>query len=190
MHAHSFSADYVIPTSENCDYTFFKTYPLIEIDKQTFLPINAIFCINHLYRSVYFEFNKINASFDNSVKIKGFPTYITTEFSEKYLFYKFVKNTLYKQRGIKLTGDDCKKLFPKKDKEPDFYHRDGNNIFLFENKDIKITDFVITLARSARSIPAMPIAESRPPIVVGIRQTNRERIAAIEIYVPGCSIFV
>lgn len=114
MHAHSFSADYVIPTSENCDYTFFKTYPLIEIDKQTFLPINAIFCINHLYRSVYFEFNKINASFDNSVKIKGFPTYITTEFSEKYLFYKFVKNTLYKQRGIKLTGDDCKKLFPKK----------------------------------------------------------------------------
>ena len=47
------------------------------------------------------------------------------------------------------------------------------------------TDFVITLARSARSIPAMPIAESRPPIVVGIRQTNRERIAAIEMYVPG-----
>ena len=143
MHAHSFSADYVIPTSENCDYTFFKTYPLIEIDKQTFLPINAIFCINHLYRSVYFEFNKINASFDNSVKIKGFPTYITTEFSEKYLFYKFVKNTLYKQRGIKLTGDDCKKLFPKKDKEPDFYHRDGNNIFLFENKDIKINKDVL-----------------------------------------------
>ena len=86
LHAHSFSADYVIPTSENSDYTFFKTYPLIEIDKQTFLPINAIFCINHLYRSVYFEFNKINASFDNSVKIKGFPTYITTEFSEKYLW--------------------------------------------------------------------------------------------------------
>ena len=143
LHAHSFSADYVIPTSENCDYTFFKTYPLIEIDKQTFLPINAIFCINHLYRSVYFEFNKINASFDNSVKIKGFPTYITTEFSEKYLFYKFVKNTLYKQRGIKLTGDDCKKLFPKKDKEPDFYHRDGNNIFLFENKDIKINKDIL-----------------------------------------------
>ena len=61
----------------------------------------------------------------------------------RLLFYKFVKNTLYKQRGIKLTGDDCKKLFPKKDKEPDFYHRDGNNIFLFENKDIKINKNVI-----------------------------------------------
>ena len=97
-----------------------------------------------MFKSVLFlQFNKINASFDNSVKIKGFPTYITTEFSEKYLFYKFVKNTLYKQRGIKLTGDDCKKLFPKKDKEPDFYHRDGNNIFLFENKDIKINKDVL-----------------------------------------------
>ena len=143
LHAHSFGANSIITLNENCDYTFFKTYPLIEVDKQTFLPINAIFCINHLYRSVYFEFSKINNSFDESLKIKGFPTYITTEFSEKYLFYTFIKNTLCKQRGIKLTGDDCKKLFPGKDREPDFYHRDGNNIFLFENKDIKINKDVI-----------------------------------------------
>ena len=30
-----------------------------------------------------------------------------------------------------------------------------------------------TLCCTRRSIPAMPIAESKPPIVVGIRQTNR-----------------
>ena len=29
-----------------------------------------------------------------------------------------------------------------------------------------------TLRWTSRSIPAIPIAESRPPIVVGIRQTN------------------
>ncbi len=144
LHSHSFSINRVIPLDENCDYTFFKTCPLIEVDKHTFLPINAIFCINHLYKSVYFEFSNINDSFDKSEKIKGFPTYITTEFSEKYIFYKFVKNALYRQRGVKLTGKDCKERFPQKGKEPDFYYRDGNNIFLFENKDIKIKKEVIS----------------------------------------------
>ena len=46
-----------------------------------------------------------------------------------------------------------------------------------------LPDLVITFARSARSIPAIPIAESKPPIVVGIRQTKSERNAAIVITV-------
>ena len=46
-----------------------------------------------------------------------------------------------------------------------------------------LPDFVITLARKALSIPAMPIAESRPPMVVGIKQTKREMYAAIVIEV-------
>ena len=33
-------------------------------------------------------------------------------------------------------------------------------------------DIAITFAWIMRSMPAMPIAESRPPIVVGIRQTS------------------
>ncbi|MNG32434.1 hypothetical protein D3C84_1184460 [compost metagenome] len=44
-----------------------------------------------------------------------------------------------------------------------------------------LPDLVITLARNALSIPAIPIAESRPPIVVGIKQTKREMKAAIVI---------
>ena len=47
-----------------------------------------------------------------------------------------------------------------------------------------LPDLVITLARNARSIPAIPIAESKPPIVVGIRQTNKDRKEAIVITVP------
>ena len=44
-----------------------------------------------------------------------------------------------------------------------------------------LPDLVITLVRKARSIPAMPMAESSPPIVVGIKQTNKEMMAAMEI---------
>src|SRR5690242_7579299 len=44
-----------------------------------------------------------------------------------------------------------------------------------------LPDFVITLARSARSIPAIPMADNNPPMVVGMRQTNREINAAMVI---------
>ena len=38
---------------------------------------------------------------------------------------------------------------------------------------------LITFARNARSMPAIPIALSNPPMVVGIRQTNKEMSAAM-----------
>ncbi len=46
------------------------------------------------------------------------------------------------------------------------------------------TDLVMTLARRARSMPAMPMADSSPPMVVGIRQTNSEMKAAMVMFAP------
>ena len=45
-------------------------------------------------------------------------------------------------------------------------------------------DLVMTLARRARSMPAMPMADSSPPMVVGIRQTNSEMKAAMVMFAP------
>ena len=42
-----------------------------------------------------------------------------------------------------------------------------------------LPDMAITLNRVTRSMPAMPMAESSPPMVVGIRQT----ISAIRVEV-------
>ena len=47
-----------------------------------------------------------------------------------------------------------------------------SNVSISPAVSTALPDFVITLARKARSIPAIPIAESNPPIVVGTRQTN------------------
>ena len=41
-----------------------------------------------------------------------------------------------------------------------------------------------TLRPKSRSIPAIPIADSKPPIVVGIRQTSSATSAVTEITVP------
>ena len=42
----------------------------------------------------------------------------------------------------------------------------------------------ITLWRISRSMPAMPMADSRPPMVVGIRQTSRATITVTEKLIP------
>ena len=68
--------------------------------------------------------------------------FITTKFSEQNLFRRYIQNTLIRQNGIKLSDEDCSKI-NKSNHEPDFYFRNGNNIFLFENKDIKIADYII-----------------------------------------------
>ena len=45
-------------------------------------------------------------------------------------------------------------------------------------------EVAITLARIMRLMPATPIAESRPPMVVGIRQTSSATSAVIAMAVP------
>ena len=47
------------------------------------------------------------------------------------------------------------------------------------------TDMASTLKRVTRSIPAMPIADSRPPIVVGIRHTSSAMRITVETGVPA-----
>lgn len=141
LHSHAFSINSIISLESNKDYTFFKSHPLIEVDANTFLPINALFCINHLYRSIYFEFRAANEQLKGTpsyINGRGLRTVITTEFSEQYMFDKFISRIFKRQNGIKLSDNDCKRI-ARIGHEPDFYFRSGNNILLFENKDIMIS---------------------------------------------------
>ncbi len=146
LRAHSFKEDTIVPLETNQDYTYFKSHPLIELNDGTYLPINPIFCINHIYKSIYFEFRAINESFlgtANYIKGQGLLSIFTTEFSEQTLFESYVRNAIGRHRGIKKSDRDCKIEQPF-GHEPDFYLRDGNNIILFENKDIMIPDHIIS----------------------------------------------
>jgi hypothetical protein len=42
----------------------------------------------------------------------------------------------------------------------------------------------MTFFRSSRSMPAIPMAESRPPMVVGMRQTRSATTAVVERWTP------
>lgn len=146
LRAHSFKENTIVPLETNQDYTYFKSHPLIELNDGTYLPISPIFCINHIYKSIYFEFKAINESFlgtANHIKGQGLLSIFTTEFSEQTIFERYIRNTIYRHRGIKKSDRDCKKERTI-GHEPDFYLRDGNNIILFENKDIMIPDHIIS----------------------------------------------
>ena len=146
LRAHSFKENTIVPLETNQDYTYFKSHPLIELNDGTYLPISPIFCINHIYKSIYFEFKAINESFlgtANHIKGQGLLSIFTTEFSEQTIFERYVRNAIYRHRGIKKSDRDCKKE-RSIGHEPDFYLRDGNNIILFENKDIMISDHIIS----------------------------------------------
>ena len=146
LHNISFNEDTIVSLDENFDYTYFKAHPLIEMKDGSYLPISPIFCINRLYRSVYFEFREINRTFIGTSKYlndKSLLPILTTEFSEQILFDNYIRNTLSRHHGVKLSDNDCKQI-KTIGREPDFYFRDGNNIILFENKDIKIADKVIS----------------------------------------------
>ena len=145
LRAHSFKEDTIVPLENNQDYTYFKSHPLIELNDGTYLPISPTFCINHIYKSVYFEFKAINESFfgtEDHIKGQGLRSIFTTEFSEQTLFERYVKNAICRHRGIKKSDRDCKKEGTY-GHEPDFHLRDGNSIILFENKDIMIPDHII-----------------------------------------------
>lgn len=146
LHNISFNEDTIVSLDENLDYMYFKAHPLIEMKDGSYLPISPIFCINRLYRSVYFEFRAINRTFIGTSKYlndKSLLPILTTEFSEQILFDNYIRNTLSRHHGVKLSDNDCKQI-KTIGREPDFYFRDGNNIILFENKDIKIADKVIS----------------------------------------------
>lgn len=146
LRVHSFQEDTIVSLENNMDYTYFKSHPLIELNDGTYLPISPLFCINHIYKSIYFEFKAINESFVGTstyLKGQGLLSIFTTEFSEQTLFEYYTRNALYRHNGLKLSDKDCK-LIIDVGHEPDFYCRDGNNIMLFENKDIKIPDKVIS----------------------------------------------
>ncbi len=50
----------------------------------------------------------------------------------------------------------------------------SNNVFTSPAASTARPDIASTLCCTSRSMPAMPIAESRPPMVVGIRHTSSE----------------
>lgn len=94
------------------------------------------FLLDKLFQSFLFDFAKVLVK---EKKIKDYPALkkdVGDLFSEKYLFYAIMKGCFEQTCDVSLSGQNLKECL--KEEEPDYYLRKGNNIFLFEFKDVML----------------------------------------------------
>lgn len=129
----AFSSREKIPYEENVDYISFRNKPLIRFEENTYCVIDKNFLANRLYRSLFFGIKKQNDLIEKQYKFPNFFQFFTTKFSEEKLFYNVMQHIVGRKAYIHYSGEKMRSL--KISGEPDYYIRNGNDIFLFEFKD-------------------------------------------------------
>lgn len=122
-----------ISYDENVDFISFRDKPLIQFEKNTYWIIDEHFLANRFYRSLFFGIKKQNGLIEKQYKLSDFFQFITTRFSEETLFYDVMKHIVGNKSYVHYSGSTMRNKGTSG--EPDYYIRNGNDIFLFEFKD-------------------------------------------------------
>lgn len=119
---------------EDDDFTNVKINPIFKIKGDQFSVVNYYFVIDKFFRSAKFKIKETyEAQKDLKKKNGNFFSFFNKEFSENFLM-KNVLDELFHQKYIFKKEERDKEL----PGESDYYARHGNNIFIFENKDVLI----------------------------------------------------
>lgn len=117
------------------DFTHLKNSPIYFLDDDTFSIINYFFAVDKFYPSTKFKLKEI---YDTLSLLKNkygdFFGFFNKYFSENFLMKNVLDEIFEKKYYVKKIERE-KEL----DGEPDFYVRNNNTIFLFENKDVLIS---------------------------------------------------
>lgn len=122
-----------IPYGDNVDFIFFRNKPLILLEKNTYWVIDENFLANRLYISLFFGIKKQNDFIHKRYKIDNFFQFFTSKFSEETLFYSTMEHIIGRKSYKCYSGTEMRRKGISG--EPDYYIRNGNDIFLFEFKD-------------------------------------------------------
>lgn len=116
------------------DFTYVKIHPLYEIEEHTYSIINYFYVVDKFYRSSKFKLKEI---YETDLSLKStygdFFNFFNKEFSENFLMKNILDDIFEKEYLIK--KPETKQEL---DGEPDYYLRQNNNVFIFENKDVLI----------------------------------------------------
>jgi len=135
----SINLNETISLDSNIDYVAFREKPFLKIAPHEYMMIDAGFVIDRMFNGVYFILNQLwQKRYPN--RPDDFLRTFSTEFSEEMLLAKTLKEVSDYHGWFSLSDSECKRLVneSKLSSPPDFYIRDGRNVILFENKDVKI----------------------------------------------------
>ena len=114
------------------DFTSLRAYPFYQLSGSDFLVIYDAFVLDVIFKGLYFKLNYLSKMMEEENKIDFRPHY-TLQFSERCLVYTIMRN-IFQEDVILSSGEEMEMQGIMG--APDFYARDGENIFLFESKDI------------------------------------------------------
>jgi hypothetical protein len=120
---------------EQNDYLNLRSNPLQKSGNGKYRVIFDLFLIKKAYNGMYFELT--NLSQKNKDLFKGnFAGIFRSEFSEGVLVYEVLNKMFEHIPSTRITGNEYKAVGL--EREPDYYLRIKNKIFLFESKDFFI----------------------------------------------------
>lgn len=127
--------------------TYFRNHFLLKLPKGLYLLLNANFLVDKMYQGMRFDFfqtlKKNSICDSNGHVIKSYPDFISDigdKFSEHVLLYNFMKDVFGQRCDAIFIGEELKTMGI--EAEPDLYMRIGKTLFLFENKDVTLSETV------------------------------------------------
>ncbi len=127
----------------NSDYRVLRDKPIIKMGNGDFFIYNIEFLIDRLFNSLYFELKSLNQSAKLGIDVTKL---FTDTFSERIMFDAYLDKSVNKNFYQGISESECSKKYTKKDGElgaPDYIVKRGNDVFLFECKDIRISGEII-----------------------------------------------
>lgn len=139
----NYSATNIDDRYSNSDYRMLRDKPIIKFGNGDFFIYNIEFMIDRLFNSLYFEFK----SFNQSARLGIDVTHLFTDtFSERVMFDSYLNKCVNRNFYQGISESECSEKYTKKDGElgaPDYIVKRGNDVLLFECKDIRISGEII-----------------------------------------------
>lgn len=132
--------------AEDYELNALRSKPIYKIADDKFAILFSKFFVDKLFPGLLFDMASTLASigkFDDEVTAyRSIKQQVGERFSEQYMLYRTLENTLSRRMPIRINGQDLHKVL--KSGEPDYYARRNNRVFLFEFKDVRLDSQTIS----------------------------------------------
>lgn len=131
---------------EDDDLNALRSKPVYKIADDKFAILFSKFFVDKLFPGLLFDMASTLASIgtfdDEVVAYRSIKQQVGERFSEQYMLYRTLVNTLSRRMPVRICGRDLHKVV--KSGEPDYYARRHNRVFVFEFKDVRLDSQTIS----------------------------------------------
>ena len=131
---------------EDDDLNALRSKPVYKIADDKFAILFSKFFVDKLFPGLLFDMASTLASIgtfdDEVVAYRSIKQQVGERFSEQYMLYRTLVNTLSRRMPVRICGRDLHKVV--KSGEPDYYARRNNRVFVFEFKDVRLDSQTIS----------------------------------------------